>query len=311
MDIGNVVRFSSHPRPFLVKDSYCSNADCTCNEVFLTFKEISDSGEQLPDPLSFAASVHLDTWQEKDPPSRSPEVAAWVREFLANCPSGRRAEFKASYEEGRRVAKRIAEYTIDPDDVEEGKLVSFADILAEQRALSEGGTGYTYQFLHQGREYLVEDLYCPNPNCDCQTIHLEFFESVSEEDGESPRVSIFQRFQAKVAFDGRLKVLERAKCSLADARALLSAWWKEHRDDLPMLQGRYQEVKEIGQRNLEAEARPLARFRAPLDKPDALPEVFADDRPPEKRRVGRNDPCPCGSGKKYKKCCWRTDAQRF
>ena len=21
------------------------------------------------------------------------------------------------------------------------------------------------------------------------------------------------------------------------------------------------------------------------------------------RNVGRNDPCPCGSGKKYKKCC--------
>jgi len=24
---------------------------------------------------------------------------------------------------------------------------------------------------------------------------------------------------------------------------------------------------------------------------------------PKKRKVGRNDPCPCGSGKKYKKCC--------
>ena len=23
------------------------------------------------------------------------------------------------------------------------------------------------------------------------------------------------------------------------------------------------------------------------------------------KRVGRNDPCPCGSGKKYKKCCGR------
>jgi hypothetical protein len=23
----------------------------------------------------------------------------------------------------------------------------------------------------------------------------------------------------------------------------------------------------------------------------------------EKQKVGRNDPCPCGSGKKYKKCC--------
>ena len=23
------------------------------------------------------------------------------------------------------------------------------------------------------------------------------------------------------------------------------------------------------------------------------------------QKVGRNDPCPCGSGKKYKKCCGR------
>ena len=25
--------------------------------------------------------------------------------------------------------------------------------------------------------------------------------------------------------------------------------------------------------------------------------------PPSNAKVGRNDPCPCGSGKKYKKCC--------
>ena len=25
-------------------------------------------------------------------------------------------------------------------------------------------------------------------------------------------------------------------------------------------------------------------------------------------KVGRNDPCPCGSGKKYKKCCGRAAA---
>ena len=23
----------------------------------------------------------------------------------------------------------------------------------------------------------------------------------------------------------------------------------------------------------------------------------------KEKKVGRNDPCPCGSGKKYKKCC--------
>lgn len=26
-----------------------------------------------------------------------------------------------------------------------------------------------------------------------------------------------------------------------------------------------------------------------------------------RNKTGRNDPCPCGSGKKYKKCCWRSD----
>jgi SWIM/SEC-C metal-binding protein len=25
--------------------------------------------------------------------------------------------------------------------------------------------------------------------------------------------------------------------------------------------------------------------------------------PAQSKRIGRNDPCPCGSGKKYKKCC--------
>ena len=26
------------------------------------------------------------------------------------------------------------------------------------------------------------------------------------------------------------------------------------------------------------------------------------------KKVGRNDPCPCGSGKKYKNCCGRNEA---
>lgn len=32
-------------------------------------------------------------------------------------------------------------------------------------------------------------------------------------------------------------------------------------------------------------------------------EVPPTPRQLAKRRVGRNDPCPCGSGKKFKRCC--------
>jgi uncharacterized protein len=31
-----------------------------------------------------------------------------------------------------------------------------------------------------------------------------------------------------------------------------------------------------------------------------LPPAFSRRTPP---KTGRNDPCPCGSGRKYKKCC--------
>jgi uncharacterized protein YchJ len=32
-------------------------------------------------------------------------------------------------------------------------------------------------------------------------------------------------------------------------------------------------------------------------------EIETTPLPVEKPKAGRNDPCPCGSGKKYKKCC--------
>ena len=31
---------------------------------------------------------------------------------------------------------------------------------------------------------------------------------------------------------------------------------------------------------------------------------YREDEPPiESRKVPRNDPCPCGSGRKFKRCC--------
>jgi hypothetical protein len=43
-------------------------------------------------------------------------------------------------------------------------------------------------------------------------------------------------------------------------------------------------------------------FNLPFDAEPPLATVH-DDASQSVRRTGRNDPCPCGSGKKYKKCC--------
>ncbi len=42
------------------------------------------------------------------------------------------------------------------------------------------------------------------------------------------------------------------------------------------------------------------------DKPEDITDLERLLNPPQpvqSSKVGRNDPCPCGSGKKYKKCC--------
>ncbi|MEA3424159.1 MAG: SEC-C metal-binding domain-containing protein [Bacillota bacterium] len=43
-----------------------------------------------------------------------------------------------------------------------------------------------------------------------------------------------------------------------------------------------------------------------FEKPNLRPlpdKSFDFDSSVKKKKIGRNDPCPCGSGKKYKKCC--------
>jgi hypothetical protein len=53
----------------------------------------------------------------------------------------------------------------------------------------------------------------------------------------------------------------------------------------------------LGSTPPKPKAKPKAQSFDHLLQPPAPPPIFKKDQ------VGRNDPCPCGSGKKYKKCC--------
>jgi hypothetical protein len=62
----------------------------------------------------------------------------------------------------------------------------------------------------------------------------------------------------------------------------------------------------LGLRTKRATPRPHYGLQAAgLGALASLPEDdrFGHDVLPRRQAVGRNDPCPCGSGKKYKKCC--------
>ena len=51
-----------------------------------------------------------------------------------------------------------------------------------------------------------------------------------------------------------------------------------------------------------AQAAPVSAAQSELDRAFAAQPVIKREAP----KAGRNDPCPCGSGKKFKSCCGRT-----
>ena len=53
---------------------------------------------------------------------------------------------------------------------------------------------------------------------------------------------------------------------------------------------------------------PVLKYNQSFDEQEyAMKLNHLCDREPYRNtaKIGRNDPCPCGSGKKYKKCCGR------
>ena len=96
-----------------------------------------------------------------------------------------------------------------------------------------------------------------------------------------------------IFFHARISAPRESRADLNRAKAV-------HRDSSAFAaQGPVQSGPEApppGQAGMGATSATSAALR---QKASTAPVVRTDDK------VGRNDPCPCGSGKKYKKCCGR------
>jgi hypothetical protein len=87
--------------------------------------------------------------------------------------------------------------------------------------------------------------------------------------------------------------------------------WRAEREERERQQAERQaELAELGKRYEAQKARGIDPFAKSAGKPkpppkwEPSPEKITPDRL-DQPKVGRNDPCPCGSGKKFKKCCAR------
>ncbi|MCX4243991.1 YecA family protein [Paraliomyxa miuraensis] len=146
---------------------------------------------------------------------------------------------------------------------------------------------------HEGSFYKVEDLHCIKPGCTCEDVCLIFSELRDTEAVDVGRVTVSVP---------KLKATEATT-------PLASALWAKLRATKVLvgeLERRRRRMREIGK---AVQREGLVRHEPePKHEPMAQPLLTTGptvDAPSVRRttKVGRNDPCPCGSGRKYKRCC--------
>jgi hypothetical protein len=295
MELGNLVWFSSREHPFAVRERHCLNLECSCTDAWLTFTEVSLAGQELREPLTFEIRVNLRNGRERQPRKRTPEIQALVREFLVRFPVEHFEEMVDRHNLQRASQQRLAEYTIDPS--KRGELISYAEVIYEEEDREKSECQFGFFFAHEGRDYLIDDHYCVNPACDCQLVHIGFFERI-----ESPRnkIDIWQRFRAAFTLDGQFEEITLCEKDRHGYTSVARAWREHFGQRFEIFRERYDQIKVIGRRSMP--------WDVPAPRPVKIVK-YASQEPLDASstgiRIGRNDPCPCGSGRKFKRCCGR------
>ena len=126
-----------------------------------------------------------------------------------------------------------------------------------------------------GVDVIASDRYCLRTSCGCEEIAVSFFDARPGAEHDPELFCI--RLHAK---SGRWTLADPPGDSVVEVRAVVEAFLDRY--DLPFLRERRRVLSALYERE-RAEAPQTVRR--------------------SESKVGRNDPCPCGSGRRFEKCC--------
>jgi hypothetical protein len=145
------------------------------------------------------------------------------------------------------------------------------------------------------RTYGLLEAYCPDPTCDCRRVMINVVDVDHLDDGYLAAISF--GFDRDADLAGPFLDPINAQSPFADMLLEHVAVVLSDPMYAARLERHYGLVKATAAPTPPAHAELLAWL---TEGEEAMP---LRPRP----RAGRNDPCPCGSGKRYKNCCLRKD----
>jgi hypothetical protein len=254
---------------YRIYELYCTDPKCECWDVYLAFFKAGE-GEQ-----SFGFHLSLEDFKvnpkaelEEEAEGRMETIGA----FLSIMGDAQRNMLVAHYRKAKEYGRKDPSSYLDVFNFEFGAMLPYSDFFGFSR-------GEPFNFVYRGKWHHIEDLYCVTPSCNCQAVILSVYEA---EEGNEAQNSLFDIL---VGFNGRFEIRRKSReLSKRRVKRFFREAIKGNEGLFGALRERYARMKTLG-------AQVLARRIDELEK--------------QEKRISKNSPCPCGSGKKYKLCCAR------
>jgi hypothetical protein len=268
---------------FSVELTMCQSPVCQCNNVTLTCSPLGEDPASTLPPLTFCLDLEKRCIAERDVHPLSSQALSLADDLIAEMNEENwNGLYRHFYTHKEMKTEEVDCATLDapfpPENMMDPTLmVAYKDILPFAKA---------FPFMLGADHWLVDEQYCVNPKCDCQDVLFDFL-------------------RIDVPLAGKASVAQHMPTATYDSRRdtfkpLNPPWSKE--PDLRTLTTALREAYP----DLAAEVRKRRTTLRTLYRKARTHEHR--DAPPlagSTTKVGPNEPCPCGSGKKYKKCCSR------
>lgn len=270
-----IVKSKFYASSMIIKEVYCTNPKCDCRDVTLRFFKLGEENNE--GKILFSVKLDLDNFKVLDKVSydMSVKVDEIIAEFLTGLDTVIRDRFNKNYRIGKgledeKSVKPISQKVIDL--TLNGSCLAFVEIFnnVETITFRDEKTNLIY----------IEDQYCMSPKCLCNETFISFI-VVNEVNGKGENV-----FTLKYSLKNGKYDVESKYCADEYMNEILKSFKKEEKQIREKLKKRYKDMKVIGKQIHNENKIKVAPQTAIL-------------------QVGRNEVCPCGSGKKYKKCCGR------
>lgn len=246
-----VVRFHSYPHPFVMSQVICKNPECDCKDITLGFTEIDETGIPLAKPFTFSFSLDLETWQEGKTFKQTKLSQGFVEEFIENLTDEMKTRFMENYEYFKQKARNAQRFKMSAEEIKQGALVSYMDVFGDSGSFVSGGKDIGFSFKNNEKMYFMDDLYCINPRCKCQEVHLRFL-TYEQEDNAFREILI-----CRMSFKNRVKIdLAPSSCTKEEAIKILDAWQESEPGTIELLISRYEEMKKIGRQTFPRVGKP-------------------------------------------------------